>query len=378
MPRRRLRVGERVGHAHALDRLLRHAVQHRRRLDADGLEDRRIDVDHVMELRADAALVLDPRRPRDDHAVARAAEVRRDLLGPLERRVHRVRPADRIVVEGHRPAELVHAAQHFREVLRDVVEERHLVQETVRAALGARAVVALDVDDERVVELAQLVDRIDHAAHLVVGVRERGGVDLHHVGGDLLVVGVERVPRRNAGGALGELRARGHDAELLLPRERLLAHLVPALVELALELRDPLLRRVVRRVRGAGRVVDEPRLLRRDRVQHPDAVDRVVGHVVVEEVVLRVVRRLDRLDVLDERGTPLVGVAADEAVEVFEARAPSATGRTDPPGCRASRARCGSCRTRPCCSRSASAPRRRCRRSSASACCSRGSRCRPP
>ena len=38
--------------------------------------------------------------PVHDRAVARAAPVRGDLLGPLIRRVHRVRPADRVVVVG--------------------------------------------------------------------------------------------------------------------------------------------------------------------------------------------------------------------------------------------------------------------------------------
>ena len=45
-----------------------------------------------------------------DQAVACAAEVGRNLLGPLERRVHGVGPADRIVVEGHRSAEVIHVA----------------------------------------------------------------------------------------------------------------------------------------------------------------------------------------------------------------------------------------------------------------------------
>ena len=48
-----------------------------------------------------------PLRPVHDHAVARAAEVAGDLLGPLERRVARPRPADREVREGLRPAPLV-------------------------------------------------------------------------------------------------------------------------------------------------------------------------------------------------------------------------------------------------------------------------------
>ena len=286
--------------------------------------------------------------------------------------------AGRVVVEGLLAAELVHPAQHFLHLLGDRVEHRHLVEQPLHAALGARPVVALDVDHERVVELAHLLDRVQDAPDLVVAVRERGGVDLHHVGEDPLLVGVERVPGRQALRAGRQLRVRGDDAQLLLPLERLLAHLVPALVELALELRDPLLRRVMRRVGRARRVVGHPGLLRRHRVQHAQARDRVVGHVHVEEVVLLAVRRLDRLDVLDERRLPLVGVAADEAVEVLEAEAGRPQVERARPGSCASRARCGSCRTRRCCSRSASAPRRRCRCSSASASCSPGSRCRAP
>ena len=108
---------------------------------------------------------------------------------------------------------------------------------------------------------------------------------------------------------------------MLLPGESFLTLLVPALVELALELRDPLLRRVMRRVRRTRRVVLQPRLLRRDGVQDADAVDGVVGHVLVEEIILRVVRRLDGLGALEERRRPLARVAANEAVEVFEAQA---------------------------------------------------------
>ena len=75
------------------------------------LEDRRRDVDHVMELRADLALRLDALGPVHDRAVAGAAEVRSDLLGPLVRRVHRVRPAHRVVVVGLGAAELVERAR---------------------------------------------------------------------------------------------------------------------------------------------------------------------------------------------------------------------------------------------------------------------------
>ena len=63
-----------VGHAYAFDRFLGDAVDHHRRRDAGGFEDRRHDVDDVMELGADAARVLDVAGPRHDHALAGAAE----------------------------------------------------------------------------------------------------------------------------------------------------------------------------------------------------------------------------------------------------------------------------------------------------------------
>ena len=57
----------------------------------------------------------------------------------------------------------------------DAVEHGDLVGRADQRALGAGAVVAADVDDQRVVELAHVLDRLDHAADLVVGVGEVGG-----------------------------------------------------------------------------------------------------------------------------------------------------------------------------------------------------------
>ena len=107
VPLGRLGVVEGVEHAEAFDRRLLDAVDDRRMRQARGLEDRRRDVDDVMELAADLALGLDAVRPVHDRAVARAAPVRRDLLGPLVGRIHRVRPANRVVVVGVRSAEEV-------------------------------------------------------------------------------------------------------------------------------------------------------------------------------------------------------------------------------------------------------------------------------
>ena len=75
------------------------------------LEDRRDDVDAVGELRAQVAAGLDPARPRDDHRVARAAQVAGHLLAPLERGVVGVGPRRREVRRGVEAAEVLDAAE---------------------------------------------------------------------------------------------------------------------------------------------------------------------------------------------------------------------------------------------------------------------------
>ena len=130
------------------------------------------------------------------------------------------------------------------------------------------------------------------------------------------------VPGRNLGRTRRQLGIPGDDAELLLAREGLLAQLVPALVELALVLVDPFLRHVVRGVAGARGEVHEERLVGHQRLLLARPLDRLVGHVFREVVAL--LGRLLRFDgggAFVDRRVPLVGLAADEAVEVLEAAA---------------------------------------------------------
>ena len=75
---------------------------------------------------------------------------------------------------------------------------------------------------------------------------------------------------------------------------------------------------MVGRVGGTGREIHEERLVRRHRLLGLDPVDRLIGHVLGEVVVL-LLGRIDLLDAVVDQRSPLVGLAANEAVELVEA-----------------------------------------------------------
>jgi hypothetical protein len=125
-----VRVVEGVDHAHPIHRLLIDAVDARRRWDAGALQDGRGDVDVVMELAADTAVVLDARRPGDDGGGA-AAAARGDPLAVGERRGGGVGPGGGIGAVRLRAAQVVDVAGDLVERFRDAVEAAQLVQGAV-------------------------------------------------------------------------------------------------------------------------------------------------------------------------------------------------------------------------------------------------------
>ena len=148
----------------ALDRALRVALDHRGRLDAEQVVDRRDDVDRVDVLVADA---------RRDASISFGQET-----STCRRRHPRSRPSASSTGTGCRTptpsrccsgcrTRACRARRCAREVrldrVGDAVEEPPLVERAVRAALAAGAVVG-DDDDDRVVELPGLLEVVEHAA----------------------------------------------------------------------------------------------------------------------------------------------------------------------------------------------------------------------
>ena len=157
---------------------------------------------------------------------------------------------------------------------------------------------------------------------MVVGLLQKAGVDLHLAREHRLELSRHVVPGGDLLRSRRQLGIGGEHPQPLLPRKGLLAQLVPALVELPLVLGRPGGRDVVGCVRRAGRVVHEEGLVGDQRLLLSDPVDRAVGQILVQRVaLLGRSGRLDRGRPFEEPRVVLVRLAADEAVEVLEARA---------------------------------------------------------
>ena len=256
-----------------------------------------------------------------DGAVARAAPVRGDLLGPLIRRVHRPGPAYCVMAVRSFAAELIELGRHElgRFDRGHAVEVGHLVERALQRAFRRCAVVADDQIDQRVVEDVHVLQCIDQPADMMIGVLHEGGVDLHLALEGGLELRVHLVPRRNLLVPRRELCVSGDHAQFLLALENDLALLVPAVRELALVLLDPLLRYVMRGMRRARREVDEEGLVGQQRFLLARPGDGFVTQIFRQVITLgRRLRRFDRGRAFVQGRIPLIVLAADEPVEIFE------------------------------------------------------------
>ena len=135
-----------------------------------------------------------------------------------------------------------------------------------QSAFRARAIIAADVDDQRVVEFAHVLDLLDDTANFKIGICGVSGKDFRLARIEFLLDHGKRVPLRDAGRQWSKLGVLRNHAKSLLIGEDLFAQLFITHVELTFKLLDPFLLRLVRRVSAAGHVVDKEWLVRSGRI----------------------------------------------------------------------------------------------------------------
>ena len=90
-------------------------------------------------------------------------------------------------------------------------------------AFGTRAVVPANIDDQGVIEFAQVFNGLNNPANLMVRVSGVGTEYFRLVGVHFLLSGIERVPLRQEIRPRSELGIRRYNTELLLVGKNLLA-----------------------------------------------------------------------------------------------------------------------------------------------------------
>ena len=151
--------------------------------------------------------------------------------------------------------EVIHVIEQPLGVFGDSVLKRWCAPRAMNRALGRCTVVASDVDDKSVVGNTHVIQRIDNARNLCVGVRKETSKRLHQSSCNWFVtVGVVG-PRRHLLWSLSERGVFGNYAELQLALVDHVAQCVPAIVELTCKFVDPFARYMMRCVHGRSREV---------------------------------------------------------------------------------------------------------------------------
>src|SRR5215475_4039513 len=176
--------------------------------------------------------------------------MRRDLFGPLERCVERPRPPHRHVRRSLVRTPNIIELQLFLDGNIDALNSCHLVRGTEDGAFRARAIVATDVNDERVVEFAHVLDSLDHTTDLMVGVCRVCAEDIRLADEKFFLIIRKCVPFLKPGATKSslairprrELGSRGDDAKPFLVSENRLTKLFPPFVKQmhVADLLDPL------------------------------------------------------------------------------------------------------------------------------------------
>src|SRR6266480_1761599 len=151
----------------------------------------------MSELGADFSPGFDPRWPMYNYTVRSSAVVRCDLLGPLKWCIASPSPTDGIVRERRRVTPIVEMRHVDLGGVNNSIQCHHLVIGTFRSTFCAGSVVAHNVNKQSIVQYAHLLQGINQASHLFIGVLGKTGESFHLAGFESFLIWCLGIPRRN-------------------------------------------------------------------------------------------------------------------------------------------------------------------------------------
>src|SRR5213594_3628886 len=104
---------EGINHGRSVERKLVGAIHHFWKRQTHRFKYSRSNIHHVTKLRPDLTFGFDTFGPMHYHSVARASPMRRNLLGPLERSIQSMRPANGIMRESIWTSPVIYMVHHL-------------------------------------------------------------------------------------------------------------------------------------------------------------------------------------------------------------------------------------------------------------------------
>src|SRR5947208_2363270 len=114
------------------------------------------NIHNVTKLRPDLPFGFDSVGPMHDHPVTGATPMRSNLLGPLERSIQSMRPANGIVRESVWASPVIYMIHHLGSIPNNAIQRHHLIVRPFRSTFGARSVIAYNVNEKSVIQLTDV------------------------------------------------------------------------------------------------------------------------------------------------------------------------------------------------------------------------------
>src|SRR5438093_5339515 len=160
---------EGINHRRPVERKLLGTVHHLWKRQTYGFKYSRCNIYHVTKLRPDLSFGFDSFWPMHHHSIAGASPVRSNLLGPLERSIQRMRPANGIVRESIRTSPVIYVIHHLRRITNNAVQCHHLVIGSFRSSFGTGSVIAYNVNAQGFIQLAHVARSLNQSADSLIG-----------------------------------------------------------------------------------------------------------------------------------------------------------------------------------------------------------------